>query len=219
MRLLTREQYHTAAQTKQALVRRGIHPATAGAMVRRAIARSGMSGCCSSCRDGSPRSGLGVHQTRSLRRDLDPSIAPRPVVSGEQCVRIQETPGGETEIYSRLNEYQQRGWTVSQIRDTAGWPSTRVYWACPPGRTPLEAQNQMLEARGWGMGADAQTVLASVAAAGDDPSVTAARNIVAKWSWLIPVGGLLMNAKSKVASMISGGNDPARTIARSGRRR
>lgn len=218
MRVLTREQYHAAIQTQQALVRRGIHPATAGAMVRRAVARSGMSGCCSSCGDGGRCDGLGVHQTRSLRRDLDPSIAPRPVVSGEQCVRIQETPGGETEIYSRLNDYQQRGWTVSQIRDTAGWPSTAVHWACPPGRMPLEAQNQMLAARGWGMGADAQSVIASVAAAGDDPNVAAARNIVSKWSWLIPVGGLLMSAKRKVSSFM-GRNDPALTVARAGRRR
>ena len=218
MRLLTSAQYHAAIRTQQTLVDRGFHPAAAGAMVRRAIARSGMSGCCSSCGDGGRCSGLGVHQTRSLRRDLDPSIAPRPVVSGEQCVRVQEAPGGETEVYSKLNDYQQRGWTVLRVRDTAGWPSTAVYWACPPGRMPLEAQNQMLDSRGWGMGATPQ-ILADVAAAGDDPTVTAARNIVSKWSWLIPVGGLLMNAKNKVSSMISGGNDPAKAIARNGRRR
>lgn len=46
-------------------------------------------------------------------------------------------------------------------------------------------------------------ILANVAAAGDDPSVAAARNIVSKWSFLIPIGGLLMSAKNKISSMRS----------------
>ncbi len=48
--------------------------------------------------------------------------------------------------------------------------------------------------------AGAPGILADVAAAGDDPSVAAARNIVSKWSWLIPVGGLLMSAKNKISA-------------------
>lgn len=82
--------------------------------------------------------------------------------------------------------------------------------------------------RGSGVGATAPVVaapsgspaiLADISAAGNDPTVSAARDIVGKWSWLIPVGGLLMSAKSKISSVISGRNDPSMSIARAGRGR
>lgn len=144
---LTAEQYRTAIDAQQELVRRGFTPARAGEVVRRALDRV-KAPCCGSCRRGGPceDGGLGIQQMRSLRRDLDPSIAPRPVISGEQCLRISEIPGDETAMYQRLNEYRNRGWNVSEIQSTKGWPSVRVFWACPPGRTPLESQGQILNA-------------------------------------------------------------------------
>jgi hypothetical protein len=75
---------------QRALVRVGWHPAIAGKLVRRAAERVLVA----------RESGLGkVHQTRSLRRDLDPTIPPRLQVGGERCVRIQEIPGNETTLY------------------------------------------------------------------------------------------------------------------------
>ena len=62
-------------------------------------------------------------------------------------------------------------------------------------------------------------ILAQISAAGSDPTVSSMRDIVGKWSWLIPVGGLLMNVKSKIGSAISGKNDPSLSIARAGRSR
>ncbi len=59
-------------------------------------------------------------------------------------------------------------------------------------------------------------ILANISAAGDDPTVTDARNIVSKWSWLIPVGGLLMNLKNKITG---GGSPTAAAMVGSGRRR
>jgi len=217
MKALTADQYRIALDTQRSLVQRGFHPARAGAVVRRALGRA--STCCDSCRDGkiccSPDSGLGRLQMRSLRRDLDPSIKPRPVIAGEQCVRIQETPGNETAIYSRLADYRNRGWNVMEVSRTHGFPSVQVYWACPPGRVPMESQPQVLNAGvsativptapvaiRTGETVSNQTppsIMANIAAAGDDPSVTAARNIVSKWSFVIPVFGLLMSAKRKVA--------------------
>lgn len=46
----------------------------------------------------------------------------------------------------------------------------------------------------------APAILADISAAGDDPAVVAARGAVSKWSWLIPVGGLLMSAKNKISA-------------------
>jgi hypothetical protein len=227
---LTTEQYRTLLDVQRSLVRDGWHPAVAGQTILRAVDRispGGMSGCgtdCCCCRGN----GLGRVQMRSLRRDMDPSIPPRQTVQGEQCVRIAETDGvDETSMWQRLDDYRSRGWTVMEIASNQGFPSGRVYWACPPGRTPLEAQNQILAAQ-LGATTAAPTVAAAapgspsilteISSAGDDPGVTAARNIVSKWSWLIPVGGLLMSAKSKVSGLLSK-NDPAYAAAKSLRRR
>lgn len=207
---LTAEQYKTLLDVQRSLVRDGWHPAVAGQTILRAVDRvspGGMGSCgknCCCCRD----SGVGRIQMRSLRRDLDPSIKPRQTAAGEQCVRIAETAGvDETAMWQQLNDYRSRGWTVMEIESNQSFPAGRVYWACPPGRTPLEAQNQILAAQ---MGDTATApapatpaILAQISAAGNDPSVTAARDIVGKWSWLIPVGGLLMNMKRKVSELRS----------------
>ena len=68
------------------------------------------------------------------------------MIAGEQCIRIQEIPGNETTMYQQLDDYRNRGWNVMEIEMTKGWPSVRVFWVCPPGRTPLEAQGQVLQA-------------------------------------------------------------------------
>lgn len=209
MKPLTAEQYRAALDTQRTLVERGYHPADAGAMVRRALDRA--SACCGSCRDGSScDDGLGVQQMRSLRRDLDPMIKPRPVAPGEQCVRIAEIPGNETVAYRQLEDYRNRGWNVMEVSRTRGFPSVAVYWACPPGQLPRESQGQILQSQ---LGATttpaapapsgSPSILADISAAGDDPSVAAARSAVSKWSWVIPVGGLLMSLKQKVSALRS----------------
>ncbi len=58
-------------------------------------------------------------------------------------------------------------------------------------------------------------ILASVNAAGDDPTVAATRDAVSKWSWIIPVGSLLMNLKNK----ITGSSAADAALVGSGRRR
>jgi hypothetical protein len=235
VRTLTAAQYRATIDTQRELVRKGWHPAEAGLIVRRAVDRIDRKGCCGGCRGGGPcGDGLGIQQTRSLRRDLDPSIAPRPVIAGEQCVRIQEIPGNETTMYQQLDDYRSRGWNVMELETTKGWPSVRVFWACPPGRVPMESQGQVLASQAWGgplrpgLGAEMvptgpvairtgetvddrtpPSILANVAAAGDDPTVAAARSAVSKWSWLIPVGGLLMSAKRKVSAWRSSPTDAA----------
>lgn len=146
---LTAEQYRATIDTQRTLVERGWHPAIAGGLVRRAVDRialRGGLGCDGKCCDCEPGAwGLGkVQQMRSLRRDLDPSIAPRQVIAGEQCVRIVETPGNETTMYQQLEDYRGRGWNVMEVEATKGWPSVRVFWACPPGRVPMESQGQIL---------------------------------------------------------------------------
>jgi hypothetical protein len=158
------------------------------------------------------------------------------VIAGNQCVRLAEIPGNETVLYQQLDEYRNRGWDVTESQSTKGWPSVKVYWACPPGRTPTEGGlNNAPGAADYFTSTPAPStpapqyptappssgtpqVLASIAAAGDDPSIAAARNIVSKWSWLIPVGGLLMSAKSKISSALGKG-DPALAVAKGMRRR
>ena len=67
--------------------------------------------------------------------------------------------------------------------------------------------------------AGAPQILADISAAGSNPNVVAMQNIVSKWSWLIPVGGLLMSAKSKVSSWHASKTDPAYAASRSLRKR
>lgn len=217
---LSAAQQRALLETQRALVRRGVHPAVAGRMVLRAASRI--------CRCG-PGSGLGcpceagvgkIHQTRSLRRDLDPSIPPRLEVSGEQCVRIQETPGAETALYRRLEDYRSRGWNVLEIEPTKGFPSVRVFWACPPGRVPLEAQQQVLQSKPWGaplyagVGAEPEQspdVLASIKSAADAAPIRAAREAVSPWLWVFSVVGFGMSIVNyrRIGKMFRGWREKA----------
>src|SRR5262245_15453063 len=122
MRPLTVAQWQALLDVQSTLVGRGLHPSRAGGLVRRAVDRAfrpggGLEGCACCdccCTGGGCDGGLGIHQTRSLRRDLDPTIPPRPVIAGEQCVRLQETPGNETALYRQLEDYRGRGWNVME---------------------------------------------------------------------------------------------------------
>lgn len=58
-------------------------------------------------------------------------------------------------------------------------------------------------------------ILSEISAAGSSPSVVAMQSIVSKWSWLIPVGGLLMSAKSKISDWRASKTDPAYAASRS----
>jgi hypothetical protein len=177
---MTAEHYRVASETKAALVRAGHAPDAAEAIVRRALARTPF--CCGSCASGGEcDGGLGRLQTRSLRRDLDPTIRPRPVQAGERCVRLQETPGDETPLWKALDEYRARGWNVYESRRTSGSPSVAVYWACPPGQLPLEG----------GLGAEPPppTILADIAKVGNDPMVSAIRNAISPWLWVTSLIG------------------------------
>ncbi len=141
MRPLTQSEQRTMVEMQRTLVYKGWHPAIAGKLVTRAAERV----------LHAQEAGLGkVHQTRSLRRDLDPAIPPRLQVGGERCVRIQETPGDETRLYQQLEDYRNRGWNVMEVEKTKGFPSVRVFWACPPGQVPMEAQQQVLQSEPWG---------------------------------------------------------------------
>ncbi len=141
MRPLTKYEHRTLIDVQRALVWVGWHPSIAGKLVTRAAERV----------LHAREAGLGkVHQTRSLRRDLDPAIPPRLQVGGERCVRIQEIPGDETRLYQQLEDYRNRGWNVMEVEKTKGFPSVRVFWACPPGQVPMEAQTQVLQSEPWG---------------------------------------------------------------------
>ena len=76
----------------------------------------------------------------------------------------------------------------------------------PPDVACRMATRAVLRAAGLpvpaGLGATAPappSILADISSAGDDPAVAAARGAVSKWSWLLPVGGLLMSFKRKVS--------------------
>jgi len=130
------------------------------------------------------------------------------------------------------NALEESGWNVMEVSRTHGYPSVRVYWACPPGRVPMEAQGQVLSS---GVGATTvpsgpvaiktgetisdqapPSILANIASAGDDPTVSAARNVVSKWSFVIPVVSLLMSAKNKLTG---GGSPTSAAIVKTGRSR
>jgi hypothetical protein len=53
-------------------------------------------------------------------------------------------------MYKQLEDYRNRGWNVMEVSRTRGFPSVAVYWACPPGRVPMEAQGQVLASQPWG---------------------------------------------------------------------
>ena len=67
--------------------------------------------------------------------------------------------------------------------------------------------------------AGAPAILATIDTAGNNPTVVAMQAAVSKWSWLIPVGGLLMSAKSKFTDWRASKTDPAYAASKSLRSR
>jgi len=67
--------------------------------------------------------------------------------------------------------------------------------------------------------AGAPPIISTIDAAGNNPSVAAMRDLVGKWSWVIPVGGLLMSAKSKFTDWRASKTDPAYAASKSLRSR
>lgn len=137
----TAHQYRTLLDLERDMVYAGWHPAVAGKLLLRASERVLRA----------KESGMGkIQPTRRLQRDLIPGIAPRPVVAGEQCRRIQEIPGDETPLYEEVNRLEQLGWNVMETGPSRGFPGGRVFYACPPGRLPMEAQPEILRSEPWG---------------------------------------------------------------------
>lgn len=137
---LSAYQYKQLFNLQYDMARVGWHPAIAGKLILGALDR------LERRRDA----GMGkVHQTRRIRRE-DPGVPPRPVVAGERCQRIQEVPGQETALYPRINELQRQGWNVMEVPRQAGFPKLKVYYACPPGVVPREAQSQILQSQPYG---------------------------------------------------------------------
>ena len=134
-------QYRAMLDAQRELVEAGVHPSIAGSMVRRAANRLfEMIG-----------NGMGkIQPTRRLARDLVPGLAPRPVVSGGQCVMVQEQPGNEEQMYIDINRYESQGWNVMEVEASQGYPRLRRFYACPPGQLPGESQSQVLQSEAWG---------------------------------------------------------------------
>ena len=174
-----------------------------------------------------------LNPTRSLRRDVDPTIAPRQVISGESCVRIAEVPGQETALYERLNEYRNRGWNVMETHPARGFPGGRVFFACPPGRLPLEAEAEVLQSSQWGgplyvrsgqpyaaspsgVGAT-EDVLSTVQAAADAGPLKQIREAVSPWLWVTSVIGFgmgLLNTR-RISMMFKNWRSKGRKESRS----
>ena len=137
--MISKHQYKTLVNMQYDMARVGWHPSIAGKLLLRALNQV-------NCRGG----GLGkVHQTRRIRRE-DPGVPPRPVVAGEQCRRIHEIPGRETELYPEINRLQRQGWNIMEVPRQQGFPKLKAYYACPPGQVPREAQSQVLQSQPWG---------------------------------------------------------------------
>lgn len=196
MPTLSTSEHRALLDAQRELVAAGYHPSIAGRLVRRA---AGV------LRLQATDVGFGkVHQTRSLRRDLDPTIAPRQVIAGESCVRIQEIPGDETRMYEAIERYRGQGWNIIETARSQGFPSTRVVWACPPGRVPMEAQTQVLQSTPWGGPATlGEEFLNEVRRVGESRTVSAVRAAVSPWLWAFSLTSFLMGVANyrRVARM------------------
>jgi hypothetical protein len=132
-----------------------------------------------------------VTEVRAVARKLVQQHGLRPSVAHKMAVRAalrvhgRSAGMGISEVKSELvqSTVQSVGPKIQQTLVQNVIPTKPVAIADTPPGTPA--------------------ILANVAAAGDDPSVAAARNIVSKWSFLIPIGGLLMSAKNKISAMRS----------------
>ena len=137
---LTSEQYKVMLRVQANLVYAGWHPAVAGKLVLRAAGKILEVNL----------SGMGILQTRRIRRE-DPGVPPRPRVDpAGRCQIIREIPGQEEQLYTRIREFENRGWNVMEVEPSRGFPRLKTYYACPPGHLPREAQPLVLQSQPWG---------------------------------------------------------------------
>jgi len=61
-------------------------------------------------------------------------------------VRLQETPGRETQYWQQVDQYQADGYNIMHVEGGGGFPRVKTSWACPPGQMPREAQEQSMRA-------------------------------------------------------------------------
>jgi hypothetical protein len=133
-------QYSVLLDTYRELVERGFRPGAARELTLGAAQRA----------LDVLQAGMGKMQpTRRLQRELDPTIPPRLVMAGEQCQHIQEVPGAEEALYGRLNELRNQGWNVIDVGESKGFSSLKTYYACPPGKVPMEAQPLVMQSPEW----------------------------------------------------------------------
>lgn len=124
---MTTSQYRAMELAHRDLVRRGLSPAQAGRVVRRAAARS------FSADAGMGRAPRDYHPTHSA--------AARTPITGGRCVRMDTQEGSEERILEQMNAYEREGWTVSR---TSPYGDREVIYACPPGQLPNENQPLMM---------------------------------------------------------------------------
>jgi hypothetical protein len=79
-----------------------------------------------------------------MHRFERPVGMPRPVIAGEQCVRIDMSGGNEAAAYEQLQKYRDQGWSVTQITPYKG--AIEAYYACPPGQLPRQHEPLILQA-------------------------------------------------------------------------
>jgi len=113
---LTTSQYRAALSTHRRMVEAGFPHWRAAQAIRRALGRI------------LSDSGLG-------KFNLHQFTGPRPQLAGEACVTLDPLVIGEPALYERLNQYRSQGWSVMQVEP---YKDHVLWYACPPGRLPLE---------------------------------------------------------------------------------
>lgn len=125
--MIQSQQYRAILDTHRALVEAGYRPDVARAIVLGAAERA-----------YHIQFGLGkVHQLRRLDRENFPDLAPRYSPPGGRCSTFTETPGDENATLVKIQQFESQGYNV--IR-TEPYKDHVVYYACPPGQLPNEAQ-------------------------------------------------------------------------------
>lgn len=112
---LTSEQYRALLATHRRMVEAGFPHWRASEILQRAMNRT-------------LGSGLG-------KFNLHQFTGSRPQIFGESCVTLDPLIIGESQLYEQLNQYRSQGWSVMQVEP---YKDHVLWYACPPGRLPLE---------------------------------------------------------------------------------
>jgi hypothetical protein len=123
---ISSQKYRALLETHRALVEAGYRPDVARVIVLDAAERA-----------WNVRFGMGkVHQLCRVDRENFPGLTPRQSSPG-RCSTIGETPGDENATLVKIQQFESQGFNV--IR-TEPYKDHIVYYACPPGQYPNEAQ-------------------------------------------------------------------------------